>query len=207
MRNKLSIGRSPDGVRHQHGLMREKHDLQGDLRSVRARVAPDAPEVTRPWNAARMNQQTGSDVRINRKRQRQEYKQLPPPRISGKTSPAGDQQQNDRRRQQAASQIVENLPPRDLPEMRLGRFFPLASRTRAKQPARDLPVAARPTMLTSRKRVVVRRDSRRETRCPLPARRAQRSIRTRSWLSSVCSGTRSCSACSNASTSYSPLPV
>ena len=134
--------------------MRQKDNLQRQLRGVGPHVAPDTPEVAGPGDPARMNQQTGSHMRVNRKRERNQREQRPPECAAGKNRPARDQQQNDRRRQQAATQVVENFPARDCRDA-IGSFVPVRVAHDAPQPPGDLPVAARPAMLTHRVGVVV----------------------------------------------------
>src|SRR5258707_15798270 len=107
-----------------------------------------------PGHAAGVNQQTRRHVRINRKGERDQSEQSPPKWTAGKNSPAGNQQQYDGRSQKTATQVVENLPARDRRDA-IGLFIPVGVAHYAPQPAGDLPIAARPTMLAHRVGVVV----------------------------------------------------
>src|SRR6266571_133586 len=135
-----------DRVNNQIGLMREKNDLHRQLRSVRAQVAPDTPEVTGPGNAARMNQQTRRRMNVHRKGEDQQHQERPPKWIDGKNRPTGSQEQNDRWRKQTATQIVENLPTRNRSYV-IRTFISVRVSYFSAQPSGNLPVAARPAML------------------------------------------------------------
>ena len=57
--------------------MRQKHQGQSELRRVCRDVTPDSPEVAGPGDAARMDQETRGDVKIDRECDRDDNKQTP----------------------------------------------------------------------------------------------------------------------------------
>jgi hypothetical protein len=55
----------------------QKGEGQRDLRSVRPHVAPDRPEVAGPGDAARVNQETRRDVRVDREGEDEQREERP----------------------------------------------------------------------------------------------------------------------------------
>ena len=125
------------------GAVNDKSDLCG----VCTQVAPHTPEVTGPGNAARMNQQTGRDVKVNRESNRCQHKQAPEQCRAGKDRPGmRPARGTSDGANKTATQIVENLPARDQ-RQRVADSAPCGVRYSWKQPAQNLPVAARPAVL------------------------------------------------------------
>ncbi len=155
-RDELAVERAPDGVAHQVRLVREERERQRDLRGVRPRVPPHAPEVARPGDAARVEQQARRHVRVDGERQREQHEERPPQGRARQQRPREDEPDDDARRDEAAPQIVENLPAPDEREP-VPHAAPVRVGHGRQHPARDLPVAARPAVLPHRVRHVARR--------------------------------------------------
>ena len=133
------VGREPRLVRQHRQRQRRLRDGQQQIAAHGADVAA-LGDVAAPGNyAAECRQQDG---------QRDGGQDERGPRAArgaGGQHPAGDEGQQGRRRRHRAAQVVEHLPARD-------RRNPGA----AEDPRQQLPVAARPAMLSGRRHAVVR---------------------------------------------------
>jgi hypothetical protein len=148
-RDELAVERAGDGVAHQVRLVREEREQERHLRGVRPRVAPHAPEVARPGDAARVQQQARRQVRVDGESQREQDEERPQQGRTRQQRPSEGEPEQDARRDEAAPQVVENLPARDERKPVTHAAPPRVGDDR-EQPARDLPVAARPAVLAHR---------------------------------------------------------
>ena len=125
--------------------MWQEHERERDLCGVGAEVAPAAPEMAGPGNAARVHCEASCHVQVNGKRNDEKNEERPKQRRAGKQSARSHEPQKQRRRDEAATKIVENLPASDQ-RYRVADLFAVAVRNARKQPANDLPITAYPSM-------------------------------------------------------------
>ncbi len=87
----MPVKRAHDRIAHQPRLVWQEGKRERDLRGVGAKVAPDAPEVAGPRDAARVHQQARGYMQVNREGDDQENKETPEPRRTGKQRTRRDQ--------------------------------------------------------------------------------------------------------------------
>ena len=69
MRDEIAINRPHNSVDHQVSLMCAEGDVEQHLRSVNRHITPGAPKMIDPGDAARLDQQSSCEVRIDGKRE------------------------------------------------------------------------------------------------------------------------------------------
>ena len=146
--------RADDRIDHQPGLVREQRRLQAELERGNSEFQPKCAEVAAgrnaglAWNDARNERQ----VRRYRKREKNE---TGPEQCShrGQQNPPDYKRDETRWRRQGAPEIVDELPAAQRRNIR-----PAAGGRRlAHEPRKQLPVAARPSVLARCGHVVTRR--------------------------------------------------
>ena len=164
-----------------------------DIRAERAKWL-------RMRDAGMPRQRAGDDRQERRQRDRRAGRSPSRRAAAGKRQgPSGEQRDERSRRRQGPPQIVEHLPAADRRDGGCA-LAPARAVATAEHPRQQLPVAARPAVLARGGHVVAGGKFLDDLDVGHQARRGE-TPSNRSWLSSVLSGTRPCSAASKASTS------
>ena len=130
--------RPRDRVAHQPRLVRQHRERERRLRRGQDEVAADRADVAPLRDARRAGDQPAEDRQERGEPERRQNERGPDQGRGGRQRPSDDQRQEGRRRRQRAPQVVHHLPAPDQRERR------------AENPRQQLPVAARPAVLTGR---------------------------------------------------------
>jgi hypothetical protein len=148
--------RPADRIDHRHRLMQQERGREERLACAGDDVVVFGEDVLAQRNATISARQRSPDLDVRGKCEDQHRQQEPRDRRSGKDRPSGREERDERGRQEAPAKIVENFPAGD-GRQRIRDDPPVFIRHGVPGPARDLPVAAHPSMQPGREREIVGR--------------------------------------------------
>ena len=143
--------------------MGEQSDEHRDLRRGSGEIGTNCARMTALGNTEAARNEPREKRQRRGQRQRRENEPRPDPGGGGSEGPSRDQREKGGRRRQRAAQVVDHFPAADQGDLSssvgIRGLAPVGTQAvaAAENPGKQLPIAARPSMLPSGRDVVARR--------------------------------------------------